>query len=521
MGVVALVLLISCANVANLMLARNVARRRELAVRVALGASRARLVCQLLIESLLLAVAGAAAGIVAGTWGCRMLVNLLPPSQVPFAFDLSPDSTVLAFTGAIAAATAILCGVGPAWRVARLGTPDLNEGGARTTGRNFAGRALVVSQIALSLVLVGGAGLFLKTLYNLASTDLGFRPAGVAAVELSYPRATPRPRRGQITRELRDRLAAHSELLPTYSWPDIYSDGGWSGGIRALDGRPAEGDTEVQILTVGPGFFETVGISLLAGRGLGLLDDRGAPRVAVVNETFARLFFEARAATGHRFTMASDQALAYEIIGVVADVKHMGVKGRVWPAIYLPALQSNGEGGALLIRSRLTPAALAAMVSAELKTVDPSAKLDRVRTMNSVVEAMISREALVASLSTAFGVLAALLAAIGLYGVMAYNMARRTPEIGIRMAVGAAPGDIRKLAIGESLRLTAAGIAIGVPATLLAGRLIQTLLYGMTPHDPWMLGAAVLLMAGVALVASWLPAARAARTDPTAALRRT
>jgi predicted permease len=521
MGVVGLVLLISCANVANLLLARNVARAREIAVRIALGAGRARLACQLLTESLLVALAGAALGIGLGVWSCRLIIGLLPPARVPLVFDLAPDATILAFTASLAVFTAMLCGMVPVWRAGRSGTVGLRDDGLRITGRNFAGRALVAGQLALSLTLVAGAGLFLKTLYNLASTDLGFRPEGVISFEFSYPRAMPAARRHATSRELLERLRARHGLLPTFAWPSVYSDGGWSNGLVALDGAwPPAGDSEVQAFAVGPEFFEALGIRLLAGRGIDRRDDASAAPVAVVNESFARKYFPDRSVAGHIVKMAGERESRREIVGLIADVRHMGVRGRVWPAIYVPALQRDGLEGTLLVRSSLAPQSLAHAVRSELKVIAPAVQIEQMATLNSVVGAMISREVLVGALSAAYGALAAFLAAMGLYGVMAYNMSRRTAEIGIRMALGARPDDIRRMALGEAFHLSATGLAIGIPTALAAGRLVSTLLYGMTAADPWVIGAAAALMTAVTIFAGWLPASRAARIDPNTALRR-
>jgi predicted permease len=521
MGIVAVVLLISSANVANLLLARNVARRHEIAVRVALGAGRARLASQLLSESLTLALAGTAAGLGVGIWGCRLLLQLLSPSRVPLEFDLRPDGTVLAFTAAIALATALLCGSGPAWRAWKLGHDGLRQDGKRVTERSFGQKLLVVGQLALSLVLVAGAGLFLKTLHGLAVTDLGFRPQRVMAFEFSFPRAASKQHRTQVAREVLDSVALRQGISATFTQPGVYENGAWSTSLRMVDGKelPSHADTAVQLFGVGPDYFETLGIQLLAGRTLDLHDDKSTSPVAVVNEAFARRYFPDASAVGRVVVRPAQKPVPTEIVGIVRDVKHMGVKQRVWPAMYLSALQLDGLEGTLLVKSALTPAELTGLVRAELKQADSSAQIEHSSTLETAVNSMISRERLVAYLSAAFGILAALLAAVGLYGVMAYNMSRRTTEIGIRMALGARPGDIRRLALRESLQLTAAGVIVGIPGALAAGSLVRGLLYGMTATDPWVFGAATLVMIAVALLAGWLPAARAARTDPNTALR--
>jgi putative ABC transport system permease protein len=522
MGIVGVVLLIACANVANLLLARNISRRQEIAVRMALGAGRARLASQLLSESLVLALAGAAAGLLLGMAGCRLLLRLLPASRIPLEFDLRPDATVLAAMALAVIATALLCGAGPVWRAWRLSEGGLAPHSIRITERTFGRKLLVIGQLALSLVLIAGAGLFLKTLHGLATTDLGFRPERVMAFEISFPRAASKEHRAQVAGELFRRLTARSGISATYTSPGVYENGAWSRVMRVLDGTklPAGIDTEVQLFGVGPAFFETLGIRVLAGRTPDIHDGPNSPSVAVVNETFARKFFPSRSALGHVLEPARKNAGGpSEIVGVVADVKHMGVKQTARPVVYLPALQLNGLEGTLLVRAGLRQVELERLVRAELKQVDASARVEYFSTLETAVNSMISRERLIAYLSTTFGLLAALLAAVGLYGVMAYAMSRRTGEIGIRMALGARSRDIRWMALSESLRLIGAGVMVGVPVALGAGRLFRGLLYGVSATDPWVLGAATLVMFAVALLAGWLPAARAARIDPNSALR--
>jgi predicted permease len=520
MGIVGVVLLISCANVANLLLARNISRRQEIAVRMALGAGRARLASQLLSESLVLALTGTAAGLAVGIAGCRLLLRLLPPSRIPLEFDLRPDGTVLLFTALAAVGTALLCGAGPVWRAWRLGAEGLRHDGMRVTQHGFGRKILVAAQLALSLVLIAGAGLFLKSLHGLVTTDLGFRPERVMAFEIGFPRAASKEHRAQVAAEMFRRLSERPGFSATYTSPGVYENGGWSRTLDVVDGKklPRETDTEVQLLGVGPEFLETLGIALVAGRTLNAHDDKSAAPVALVNETFARRYFPGASAVGHTVNMARNSSPT-QIVGVVRDVKHMGVKERVWPAMYLPALQRDGLEGTLLVRAALRPAELERLVRAELKLTDPSTQVEYISTLETAVNSMISRERLIGYLSAAFGGLAVLLAAVGLYGVMAYTMSRRTSEIGIRIALGAQPGDIRWLALRESLRLIVAGVMVGIPVTLAAGSLVRGLLYGMSATDPWVLGIAASVMFAVTVLAGWLPAERAARIDPNSALR--
>jgi putative ABC transport system permease protein len=524
MAIVGVVLLISCANVANLLLARNATRRQELAVRIALGAGYGRLASQLLSESLVLAVTGSAAGLGLGMAGCRLLMQLLPPTRVRLDFDLRPDATVIMVTVGAAIATALLCGIGPvwqAWRSGREGLRDVRNGGRRITDRTMGRRLLVAGQLALSLVLISGAGLFLKALYGLATTNLGFRPEHVMAFEISFPRAASKAHRAEVSSEMFQRLSTQPGFSATYTSPGIYENGGWSRTLKMVDGEQLPGgvDQDVQMLAVGPEFFDVLGIRIVEGRFLDAGDNSVSSPVVVVNQTFAQKYFPGASALGHFVQGVTRKPAPSQIVGVVRDVKHMGVKARVWPALYLPALQRDGLEGTLLVRAGIGPAELSGVVRSELKQVDPSAQIAYSSTLEAAVNSMISRERLIAYLSAAFGALAVLLAAVGLYGVMAYSMSRRTGEIGIRMALGAQPRDIRWLALRESLRLIALGVVAGVFLALAAGRLARGVLYGVSATDPWALASATLAMISVALTAGWLPAARAARTDPNVALR--
>jgi predicted permease len=521
MAIVCVVMAISCANVANLLLARNLSRRNELAVRVALGAGRARLASQLLTESLLLAIAGSAAGLAIGEAGCRWVLHLLPSSPLPLSFNLHPDATVLTLTALAALVTAVVCGAGPVLQMWRSGADGLRHDGRRITARSFGRKLLVAGQLALSLVLVAGAGLFLRNLHGLATTDLGFRPERVMTFEFAFPHAASREHQAQVHEEIFEQLAAQ-RFQVTYTSPGVYEDGGWSRTLSVVDGKrlPPSGDTEVQMLAVGPEFFEVLGIQRLAGRAFDHHDRRGRPLVAIVNETFARKFFPGISPVGHQVDNGQWKGPMVEIVGVVRDVRHMGVKRRALPAMYWPALQMDGfDLGTLLVRARLPHAELARLVRAELQKADSTAQVAYTTTLEETVDSMISSERLIAFLSTAFGGLAILLAAIGLYGVMAYTMSRRTSEIGIRMALGAQPADIRWLALSESFRLVAVGVIAGVPVALACGRLVQGLLYGTSPADPWVFITAAVVMVAVTLLAGWLPASRAAGTDPNSALR--
>jgi len=517
MAVVALVLLISCANVANLAMARNRARRNQIAVRLALGASRGRIVSQLLTECLLLAFCGTACALVLAEWSCHLLILLLPEAQPPLAYDIRPDSATLAFAAAAGVVTAILFGLGPALRASRGGANPTVGTGARTTGRFLAGRALVAGQLALSLLLLTGAGLFLATVRNIAAIDLGFQPEGVATFDVSFPKGMTDPQVVQADEAIRERLLASPGVAAaSYAYPDVYGNGGWSLGVE-VEGRagaPGE-DNETGVIGAGPGFFETMRLPLLQGRYLTVRDLAGASPVAVVNERFARYYFGAASPLGRRIKLGGADQPFREIVGVVRDARHYGAREPVWRMAYLPASQE----GSFLVRGRGGAHALGGIIRSAVSGSGSSAQVERVGPLQDIVDALAGRERMIAALSAAFGALAALLASIGLYGVMAYGVAGRTPELGIRIAVGAQPSDVVRLILKETMQLVAAGGCAGLAAAAALTRLVSSMLYGVRPDDPGILAGSALVLAAVALVAGYLPARRASRIDPTVALR--
>ena len=520
LAVVALVLLISCANVANLMLARNAARRQEISVRLALGAGRARIVSQLFTESLLLSLAGAAGGVLLAVWGTSLLVSMLPQSRLPLAFDFHPDSRVLGFTAAIAIASSLLFGLTPALRACQGGALALGSG-QRTTGRSIGGRLLVAGQLALSLLLLVGAGLFLGTLRNLKRSDLGFRPEHVLTFDLSFPAGTAKDRLPQSYTQIKERLESHPGVIAAcYFWPSIYDQGGWSVGIQA-EGHPATPgeDNDVGAISAGPGFFEAIGLRLLQGRYLNAQDIAGKPPVVVVNQSLARSYFGNDSPIGRRIRFPGRPPVFREIVGVVGDAKHYGVREKTWRMVYVPGRQ----GGSFLVRANVDARLLSGIIRDEVSAADKLAQIEQIRPLETVVDNMISRERLTATLSTGFGALALLLAAIGLYGVMAYTVSRRTNELGIRMALGAQRGDVQWLVLRESIRLILAGVAIGVSAAVVLARALSSviagMLYGVKPTDATIFAGSALLLVAVAVLAGFLPAWRASRIDPMIALR--
>ena len=508
--VAGLVLLISCANVANLILARNAARKHEIAVRMALGAGRGRIAAQLLAESLLLAAAGAATGVAFAAPACRMLVSLMPQTVPPLAYSFRPDANVLGFATTIATLMAMVFGLAPAWGASR----DSWKSGRRTISRYRSGGILVAGQLALSLLLLIGAGLFLSTLRHLESIDLGFRTRDLVRINVNFPRGTPDARMQQAYAAMRLQLRQIPGIeAVTQSWPGLYASGGWSTPVERDDTPRTVGPgDEVGAMNVGPSFFEVVAMRLTAGR---FPQDRDvSAAVAVVNEKLARKLFGGESALGRRIRLPGLKPEVREVIGVVADAHHYSAREDAWPTVYMP---SGGDRG-LLVRSRLSVGQLDMAIRKAIAEAGP-AEVEDIRSVDSIVQTTLGRERLVAATSSAFGGLATLLAAIGLYGVLAYSVSRRTAELGIRMALGAQRGDVRRMVFGETLRITAAGTAAGLAAAYGATRLVQTMLYGVQPTDALTLVAATLALAAVAAVAAYLPARRASRIDPMTALR--
>jgi predicted permease len=524
MVLVALVLLIASANVANLILARNSARQHEIAIRRALGASRWRIAAQLFSESLMLAAAGAAGGLAIGTWGTRLLISFLPTPDVPLAFDLSPGFAVLGFTAAVALGTAILFGIAPAWRAGRAGEDLTLRTAQRVTRTSFSGRMLVAAQLGLSLVLLVGAGFFILTLRNLKAADLGFRPDNVITFDLSFPKQTSEAHLRQVYPQMKERLDSQSGVIvASYAWPSVYGRGGWSGGGIQVEGhRTAPGeDDEAGLIAAGPGFFNAIGLGLLQGRYLNSQDQTDKPPVALVNESFARYYFGADSPLGRHIKLRQFPDVQRQIVGVVRDARHYGVREPVMRMIYLPA--SRIQGSSFFVRTRAGANSLAGAIRADAAAIDKTAQVENIRPLETAVDDMISQERLTATLSAAFGALAVLLAAVGLYGVVAYSVSRRTNEFGIRMALGAQRGEVERLVLRQTIGLVTAGVALGLTTAALLVRLFSTviagMLYGVSPRNALIFAGAAILLGAVALLAAFLPARRASRIDPMMALR--
>jgi putative ABC transport system permease protein len=529
MAIVGLVLLIACANVANLLLARATVRQREMAVRLALGAGRGRLVRQLITESLLLSSVGAALGVGFAIWGSRGLVRLLSSGERAVSLDLGVDVRVLLFTIAVATLTGLLFGLVPAWRAGRVDPQAAmkaqGRGVAEGHSRFRMGKALVTIQVALSLVLIVGAGLLIGSWRRLATVDPGFQRQGVLLVQADYRNTNTAPdQRLALSEKLLNAVralpgiqsASGSQVTPVgnSTWNDIFRTDGFT---------PKDEDDAVAWVTpVSDGFFRTLGIRILAGRDFDQRDSRAAPKVAIVNEAMARHFFGTPAAVGRHLERqeGSSWSQPIEVIGVVGTTKYRSLRDSAQSIAYLPRSQLTPEAQQMSIEIR-TGAMLGGFVPTVTKaiaSVDPRITLDIISLDRQLDESLtLSRS--IATLSGFFGALAMILATIGLYGIMTYTVARRRNEIGVRIALGAEQIRVMRMVLGEVLVIVTVGIALGVAFAAAGTRLVATFLYGVSPTDPAMLTAAALVLGAVGLAAAALPAWRASRLDPVAALR--
>lgn len=526
MAVVGVVLLIACANIANLLLARATARRHELGVRLALGASRLRLSRQLLAESLMLAGAGAGFGLLFARWGSRALVAQLSSIGNSVYLEMPLDWRVLTFTIAVAVVTAILFGVAPALSVSGLSPYEaLKEQGRGASGERRARlrQALVVLQVALSLMLVVTASFFTRTLVTLTTRDVGFdrEPLLIATLSVKQPVG----QRLAVFERLRDAAAAVpgvSSAAISYTTP--VGRAGWNTRIVVPPDSSLKGRERASwINAVSPGWFKTYGIRLASGRDFDARDRAGAPRVAVVNRAFARRFLKDGDPIGQQFSDEgpSGKGDTFEVIGLVEDAIYRSLRAAMEPTMYLPTGQWPEPGASvpLGIRSAgASPLSLAPSISAALKRTDTETSLT-LFTLSSQVDASLIQERLLARLSTFFGGLALLLASLGLYGVTAYSVNRRRGEIGIRMALGADASDVVRMVLRRVAVLVGLGVAVGTGASVWASRFVTSFLYGFEASDPSTFVAAACILSCVAAVAGWLPARRASRIDPASELR--
>src|SRR5262245_13850332 len=526
MGMVGVVLLIACANIANLLLARSAARSGEISVRMALGCSRSRLVRQLLTESLLLSIAGAGLGLVISRWASLSLAQMIYRGPVGLKLYLSPDVRVFGFLASLAIGTAILFGLAPALRSTRVDLAPALKGLRRGSGglsRQRAGRMLVVGQVALSLLLLVGAGLLVRSFQNLHAQDIGFVPERVFLFDLAHGPADRTPAAmTAIEKTARERIlavpgvqsAAFSGML-IFSPSDIGAPFSIP-GYQTPNGEPLT----ARYNSVSPGYFETVGMRLLAGRLFEERDDAiSAAGVTVVNESFARQFFP-QGAVGRSILFGRPaSATSFEIVGVVADAKYNDLRAAAKPLYFLPYAKMTRTLRSLLVRTAQPMPAIAGPVREALLSATRDMMIRRVVPLAEQVDSSLAAEALLLRLCVLFGGLALLLACVGLYGVIAYSVAQRTTEIGVRVALGPTPMSVLRGVLRETLLLVLAGIAIGIPVALVSGRLLLAFLYGLTPRDPATLALATVILFVAATLAAALPALRASRVDPNVALR--
>jgi predicted permease len=521
MGVTGLVLIIACANVGNLLLARASGRQREVALRLSLGSNRARLIRQLLTESVILALAGGAVGLLTAWWTTDYLAT-----YISRRLETPLDSGILAFTLGVSLFTALVFGLAPALRATRVDlTSSLgNRGVAVGKGREARLRKiLVVSQVTLSLLLLIGAGLFIRSLQNLRSHETGFRPEGVLVLEID-------PRGGGYAREqlpfLYQEMVERVEAIPEVRSASLSYYGLFSGGRRnhqvTVDSFSPQSDDDLRIndTFVTPKYFETCGIPILAGRGIEPEDRIGAPRVAVVNETFARHFFAGESPIGKRFGLDGEgSGNDIEIVGMVGDLKYDDIREETPRYAYYPAFQEPHYLHSMEVRTEGDPSILTPRVRRAVSEVAKDLPIVEVTTLTEQIDRSLRSDQRISTLMSFFGLLALLLASIGLYGVLAYGAAQRTNEIGIRIALGAERSKVLWLVLRDAVAMVSLGVIIGIPASIGAARLVSSLLFGLGRVDLASTVGATLILFAVAIVAGYLPAHRASRLDPTTALR--
>ena len=520
------VLLIACANLANLLLARATARHREISIRAALGAGRARLIRQLLTESVVLAICGGIAGVVLARWGLDALLALAP-ATLPRTSDIRLDSGVLFFSLALSVLTGLVFGIAPAWLAARTdvnealkqGTRGATEGGVRGRLRS----ALVVIEVVFALMLLGGAGLLARSFIQLAKVDPGFNPENATLLRLSLPQKKYALPEQQTA--FADALLERVKVLPgvhaagvTHSMP-IVSD--YLLGFN-IEGRPAIAPSDLpstNYYTVTPDYFKAMGIRLIRGRVFTAQDDAKAPRVALINETMARQHFPNEDPIGKRINITNGPETWREIVGIVGDIKQYGVDQATTAQAYEPFAQVPFTSVNLVMRTNGSPAALLGALRPAVYAIDKDQPIGIIRPLEEIMAESIARQRFAMTLLSVFSAVALVIAAVGIYGVMAYNVIQRTGEFGIRMALGAQPGDVMRLVLTQGGKLIGLGLLIGLVATLAASRAMGSMLFNTSAYDPLTLGTITILLAAVALVACFFPANRATKVNPIEALR--
>ena len=534
MGVVALVLLIACANVANLLLARATARQREIAIRLALGAGRGRLIGQLITESMLLSVAGGVVGIAFALWAARLLLVMASRTDAGIPLDIGPDWRLLSFGFGVSVLTGLLFGALPALRATRVDVNPALKDNARGVvsstvqgrfGRFSVGKALVALQVAVSLLLLIGAGLFARSMANLANVKLGYEPEHLLMLSMD---ATVAGYKDQTAARLFERILEKVRAIPGVRSASVSQNGLFLGGDSGdriwVEGYNSSNprDLSARFDQVGPGYFKTAGIPVVLGHEFEDRDSGNAPRVCLINETMAKFYFgESNPIGKHVRDEFPDTRITFEIIGVVKDAKYGSVREKTPRRFYMPFFHPLGEigSGVIMVRTNADPGSALNSIRREIAAIDSSLSIDEARTVSDQVSRSLVQDRLIARLSSFFGLLAMLLACIGLYGVMAYAIARRTAEIGIRVALGASRGTVIRMVLRESMLMVAIGVVVGIPTALAVSRLVASRLYGLKNSDPATMVGATLVLAAVAVAAALIPALRASRVDPIRALR--
>jgi putative ABC transport system permease protein len=526
------VLLIACANVANLLLARAAVRQREVSIRAAMGAGRRRIVRQLMTESMLLAVLGGALGVLLAWWGLKLLIGL-SPADIPRLENIRLDGRVLLFTMGLSLLTGLIFGLAPALQTSQLNLSETLKEGGRTGGGGAGGRraqrvrgAFIVAEVALTLALLVGAGLLVRSFLRLQQVDPGFRPDHLLTMRLSLSGSNYATGAQAVSffERLQGRLAALPGVVSASATtgvmlPKLANSAGFT-----IEGRPRdpnEQGLELPIDTVQPNYFQTMGVQLLKGRTFTSQDTRESPRVTIVNETFAKRYFPDEDPIGKRFTFGrpGPNTRWITIVGVVRDTKRQGVEKPIRIESWMPLAQRPSGSMELVLRTTGDPLLLSNAVREAVWSIDRDLPIPTIRTMEQVMSERVAQRRLNMLLLGLFALVALILAAVGIYGVMSYTVTQRTHEIGIRMALGAQSGDVIGMVLKQGIALTLAGVAFGLIATFMLTRLMASLLFGVSARDPVTFAAIAALLTGVALIACWIPARRATKVDPMIALR--
>jgi putative ABC transport system permease protein len=531
MGAVVFVLLIACANVANLLLVRAASRQRETAVRLALGASRARLVRQALTESALLGLLGGVLGLLVSVWAIQALAHGIPEGFskfIPGWSRLGVNLNVLLFTFLLSMAAGMAAGLASIWHAMRTNVNEALKAGGRgdsgRAGHNRLRGALIVSEVALSLVLLIGAGLMVRSFVEILRADLGIRPENVVAMEISLPADTYADENKRL--DFYQQLLARVESVPGVRNAGLvnivpFSSNNNSSAFQIVGQplfRPGEAPYVERRVTT-PGYFEAIGTALRQGRVFTTQDDSKATRVVLVNEAFAKKYLPGQQAIGQRLNMGGDESENKEIIGVVADVKNDDIDEAADPTAYQPYSQTRYRTMNLILRGSQDPAQLVFSVRSEVRALDPNLPLSNVKTLNQMIAERVSPKRLMTYILAIFALCALVLASVGIYGVMSYAVTQRTQEIGIRMALGARAADVLKLVVSNGMTLALIGVGIGLVGAFALTRLLAGLLFHVAPTDKATFGGVAIVLVAVALIACYIPARRATRVDPLVALR--